>query len=502
MQHYTNARIFDVFLSSTFRDLEPFRAAAIKAIRAAGHREIAMESFGAQAGDMESTLADNIKRSDIVIAAVGQRAGSRPRDRSVSEMEYDWALEYGKPILRFVPNDHDVDRYTFPKTVKQFRDRMLKSGEMVYQYSLEDIDDFRREVGASLDRLARELEAKDEGGWIRSDILDKYVSRDLIPAPILSSSSTRDLVYPLFNMMGLQPNMDQNVPLKFEASRLFLKSISVALNASHGIRRIFIDGGSSTYQFCRALNAYLTGNSPYFHSTAPRTLVVATNSIINFIELSTNIKSTMRPYRSLRMYPAPPISSDYGKTFGYLSNIEPEIPYTYEARNWKLRPETRSKLDDAVKEYVRWLEHGRCKSLSIISAAGIYFGDNWSGPWVKHHASMLLQQGVFRAGQPLLLLLDDSKWGSAPPPQEAYRVLFDDLCWNDVLTTQPVAIAVCASTEERVLEIEAYAAQNNLEVIPATVKQPFGKGPIYPRLLFNKFFKPLVAPPAVEEEDE
>lgn len=105
-------RKLQVFLSSTYSDLVDERLAAMEAILAAGHIPAAMEQFSA--GDEEAL--EKIKRwidnSDCYILILGGRYGSiEPKSgKSYTQLEYEYALEQGKPFISIVMNDEVVDR--------------------------------------------------------------------------------------------------------------------------------------------------------------------------------------------------------------------------------------------------------------------------------------------------------------------------------------------------------------------------------------------------------
>ena len=100
-----------VFLSSTGNDLRPYRDQIIE--DAPGHdlfRIDFMEEWGARSRPPLALCRDKVRAADIFAGLIGTYRGWEPegdgRQRSITEMEYDWALEYGKARLMFVaPKD-------------------------------------------------------------------------------------------------------------------------------------------------------------------------------------------------------------------------------------------------------------------------------------------------------------------------------------------------------------------------------------------------------------
>ncbi len=100
-----------VFLSSTGADLGPYRAQIIE--DAPGHdlfRIDFMEEWGARSRPPLALCRDKVHGSEIFVGLIGNYRGWEPEgdagQRSVTEMEYDWALEFDKARLMFVaPKD-------------------------------------------------------------------------------------------------------------------------------------------------------------------------------------------------------------------------------------------------------------------------------------------------------------------------------------------------------------------------------------------------------------
>ena len=98
-----------VYLSSTFADLKPFRAAALGAIRRLAHQTIGMEDYTADPRmPLDKFLAD-VKRSDVYVLILAWRYGFIPEhhEKSITELEYRQAVETGVPVLVFLV-DEDV----------------------------------------------------------------------------------------------------------------------------------------------------------------------------------------------------------------------------------------------------------------------------------------------------------------------------------------------------------------------------------------------------------
>ena len=93
-----------VFVSSTYEDLKPYRAAVGRAIQQLGHQPIMMENFVSSSNPPKRECLDKVRESDILIGIYAYRYGSVPRgdDSSITEQEYQYALSKGKEVYCFL----------------------------------------------------------------------------------------------------------------------------------------------------------------------------------------------------------------------------------------------------------------------------------------------------------------------------------------------------------------------------------------------------------------
>jgi Domain of unknown function (DUF4062) len=99
---------YQVFLSSTFRDLREERQAVLEAILELGHFPAGMEAFPAADATPWELIRSIIADSDYYILIVGGKYGSTgPHGISYTEMEFNLAVELKKPILAFLHSSPD-----------------------------------------------------------------------------------------------------------------------------------------------------------------------------------------------------------------------------------------------------------------------------------------------------------------------------------------------------------------------------------------------------------
>jgi hypothetical protein len=122
-----------VFLSSTVEDLKEYRKAVIEAVdKMEGYQCVVMERFGARPDTPANVCRQKVGECDIFVGIVGALYGSSPPDSELSftEIEYEAAVEFGKPRLMFrAPDDiplpsnlREADDRN--RRQKQFRDRV------------------------------------------------------------------------------------------------------------------------------------------------------------------------------------------------------------------------------------------------------------------------------------------------------------------------------------------------------------------------------------------
>jgi hypothetical protein len=106
-----------VFISSTYKDLQDERQAAVEAILAAGHIPAGMELFAAGNESQMKVIEDWIDESDVFMLILGCRYGSiEPKsEKSYVQIEYEYALKRSKPLFAVVIKDDYVDKWVKKK---------------------------------------------------------------------------------------------------------------------------------------------------------------------------------------------------------------------------------------------------------------------------------------------------------------------------------------------------------------------------------------------------
>jgi hypothetical protein len=162
---------YQIFVSSTFRDLVEERQDTIKSILDLGHIPAGMEGFPAIDMEQLKYIKKVIDQCDYYILIVAGRYGSVDADGvSFTEKEYQYAVETGKAVLAFVlenPDKLPVDKADLdPSTITRldaFRTHVM-SGRIVRHWK--DRDSLKYAVFTSLVSAFNELPSV---GWIRAN---------------------------------------------------------------------------------------------------------------------------------------------------------------------------------------------------------------------------------------------------------------------------------------------------------------------------------------------
>lgn len=128
---------YSVFVSSTFSDLQEERKKVIDALLQMNCFPIGMEYFNAEDDTQWNIIKNLIDECDYYIIIIAGRYGSIEKEsgKSYTQKEYEYAIEKGIPVLRFV--HEDINRLTGDK--------------------LEDTDEGKRKLKAFTDEAKRKM---------------------------------------------------------------------------------------------------------------------------------------------------------------------------------------------------------------------------------------------------------------------------------------------------------------------------------------------------------
>ena len=162
---------YQVFISSTFRDLVQERQEVLKAVLEIDHMPAGMELFPAADDAAWQLIKDVIDGSDYYVVIIGGRYGSLD-DTGIgyTEKEYDYAVSQKKPVVPLLHENPDnlprdkteTDKESWEK-LKKFRQRVEEKHTCAYWTTA---DDLKAKVIVGLTSAIKRHPAT---GWVRAD---------------------------------------------------------------------------------------------------------------------------------------------------------------------------------------------------------------------------------------------------------------------------------------------------------------------------------------------
>lgn len=168
---------YQIFISSTYKDLIPERNKVRDVILSMYQFPIGMEMFSAADEEQWEIIKETIDSSDYYVLIIGKRYGSvieEGTDKGVSftEKEYRYAKGIGLPILVYIKDEKIITADNVEEDTKKLKKLQnfisdVKKGREVKWFS--STDQLGTEVSLS---LHKEIDRRKRPGWIRSDSVD------------------------------------------------------------------------------------------------------------------------------------------------------------------------------------------------------------------------------------------------------------------------------------------------------------------------------------------
>lgn len=167
-------RKFQVFISSTYLDLQDERQAAVQAILDAGHIPAGMELFKAGNESQLEVVKRWINNSDVYMLILGGRYGSiePTTQKSYTHLEYEYAVQLQKPVFAVVLSEsmllkkasvsgqNNIFECDFPEKYKEFKKIVMSKISRI----INDVKDVNIAVLSSLYDFSKNPNLH---GWVR-----------------------------------------------------------------------------------------------------------------------------------------------------------------------------------------------------------------------------------------------------------------------------------------------------------------------------------------------
>lgn len=109
---------YQIFISSTYKDLKPARRKVTETILSMGHFPVGMEMFGASDDEQWKIIKETIDTSDYYLVIIGKCLGTIVPGEEISytQKEFRYALEKKIPVIGFIMSDEGEPAKTYQET--------------------------------------------------------------------------------------------------------------------------------------------------------------------------------------------------------------------------------------------------------------------------------------------------------------------------------------------------------------------------------------------------
>ncbi len=172
-------RRYQIFVSSTFEDLRQERQQVTQAILELGGFPSGMELFPASDQSAWRLIQSVIQESDYYVVVVGGKYGSiGPDGLSYTEMEFDYAVGIGVPVMGFVQKLSDETAVKKVETDARKKKALDKFREKVMSRACVMFSDPNELGMAVMKSLVAETRVNPRTGWVRADKARSDEDRD------------------------------------------------------------------------------------------------------------------------------------------------------------------------------------------------------------------------------------------------------------------------------------------------------------------------------------
>jgi hypothetical protein len=163
---------YQVFISSTYADLQEERQEVIQALLELDCIPAGMELFPAASEDQWTLIKQVIDDCDYYMVIVAGRYGSIGHDGlSYTEMEYRYALDAGKPIIGFVHRNPGELAASRSESTDEGKEKLSEFRDLV-QKKMCRFWDSPADLGSQVSRSLVKLIKSNPGiGWVRGDLV-------------------------------------------------------------------------------------------------------------------------------------------------------------------------------------------------------------------------------------------------------------------------------------------------------------------------------------------
>lgn len=184
---------YQIFISSTYRDLKKARMLVRDTILSLYQFPVGMEMFGAGDEEQWNYIKRDIDSSDYYVLIIGNWFGSEVPGENISytQKEFRYAVSQKIPVLAFLINENAKAAPPFRETdprritlLEEFRKEVETGRTCAYWNKVEEIGSLV--AVALLHQIAR----KPQRGWVRGEIAEQVSEKPNMITALPEDSST------------------------------------------------------------------------------------------------------------------------------------------------------------------------------------------------------------------------------------------------------------------------------------------------------------------------
>lgn len=173
---------YQVFVSSTYNDLQDERKEVIQALLELDCIPAGMELFPAADDDQWTLIKKVIEDCDYYIVVIAGRYGTlSAKGSSYTQIEYEYALSIGKPIIAFLHREPGAIAASKTEQSEEGRKKLEQFRELVQQKMCKHWSN-PSELGSVVSRsLVKLIKQHPAVGWVRADqVADETASKEIL----------------------------------------------------------------------------------------------------------------------------------------------------------------------------------------------------------------------------------------------------------------------------------------------------------------------------------
>lgn len=470
---------YQIFISSTFADLQQERKKAVEVVVNRGHMPIALEGFSASNKSDLEVIEEAIKDCQVYILILGHRYGELVHDQcdrqiSYTELEFEIAEKNGLLILPFILKDEEINARRKKLDANSTRDQLeLENYQLLCRFH-ERIkkfffrpwgpeDEFKYLVATALDDHLREC---DKPAFVLEP--DEPI-RDLLQSACRNEFFVH-IVKQLSGFEKLDKRCSQE-PDKKQALACYFREKYIDRILANKVS-LFFESGSTVAYVARELSQPLSDAFRAGGSGQP-TIQLSTNNVLAYLQLWMNAKVPCT------LFPWGPPDETYGASYGSIAHIERLSPdYTLPTLNdvaiaeiqkllgqqytllsmprpilllgaasglqlgedytIKFRPEDEPRLNDQQKSVVRQ-QLAKCR-----------------GPHAGSYHNKIFKRFMYDTKIPLIIFITGEKIGFEIVAGKCHFILDREFTWEQFYQNHPLAFCVGCAQDEREKYIDVF----------------------------------------------